>query len=161
MENRLEEISICPMSETDLDEVLSIEADSFPRPWIRNHFLDELNSPHAFPLVAFGPDNRVIGYICPMLVIDEGHILDVAVDKVFRGKGVGRMLVERALQDCRANGAEFVSLEVRISNQSAIRLYENVGFIKTGRRKAYYENGEDALLMEYIFESGEVGRNAV
>lgn len=153
MENRLEEITICPMTETDLDEVLIIETESFPRPWARNHFLDELNSPHAFPLVAIGPKNRVIGYICPMLVIDEGHILDVAVDNAFRGKGAGRMLVERVLQDCREKGAEFVSLEVRLSNFSAIHLYESLGFVETGRRKAYYENGDDALLMEYIFES--------
>jgi len=161
MKSRLEEITICPMTEADLDEVLAIETDSFPRPWARDHFLDELQSPHAFPLIALGPGNRVIGYICPMLVVDEGHILDVAVHKEFRGKGVGRMLVERVLQDCCENGAEFVSLEVRLSNLSAICLYRRLGFIETGRRKAYYENGEDALVMEYIFETGEVSHNAV
>lgn len=92
-----------------------------------------------------------MGYICPMLVLDEGHILDVAVHSNYRGKGIGRMLVERVLHDCSERGAEFVSLEVRQSNESAIGLYRQLGFLETGRRKAYYENGEDALLMEYIY----------
>lgn len=151
MDNRLEEITICPMSESDLDGVLAIEINAFPRPWTRTHFLAELEAPHSFPLVALDAENNVMGYICPMLVLDEGHILDVAVHSNYRGKGVGRMLVERVLHDCSERGAEFVSLEVRQSNESAIGLYRQLGFLETGRRKAYYENGEDALLMEYIY----------
>jgi ribosomal-protein-alanine N-acetyltransferase len=151
MDNRLEEITICPMSESDLDGVLAIENDSFPRPWTRTHFLAELEAAHSFPLVALGKDGTVIGYICPMLVLDEGHILDVAVHHNQRGKGIGKMLVERILLDCRERGAAFVSLEVRLSNLSAIGLYRQFGFMEIGRRKAYYENGEDALLMEYIY----------
>lgn len=161
MDNRLEEITICPMSESDLDDVLVIENNSFPRPWTRKHFLSELEAPQCFPMVALEACRNVIGYICPMLVLDEGHILDVAVHGAFRGKGIGRMLVERVLIDCREKGAAFVSLEVRQSNSSAIGLYLQLGFVETGRRKRYYENGEDALLMEYIFKSGEVGFNAV
>ncbi|WP_243373940.1 ribosomal protein S18-alanine N-acetyltransferase [Geotalea sp. SG265] len=151
MDNRLEELTICPMSESDLDGVLAIESDSFPRPWTRAHFLAELEATHSFPLVALGADNRVIGYICPMLVLDEGHILDVAVHRCYRGRGIGRLLVERVLLDCGERGAAFVSLEVRLSNASAIALYWRLGFTETGRRKAYYENGEDALLMEYSY----------
>ena len=66
-----------------------------------------------------------------------------------------------SLIDCLEKGAEFVALEVRHSNLSAIKLYRQLGFVETGRRKRYYENGEDALLMEYIFKSGEVDCNAV
>lgn len=161
MDNRLEEIIICPMSEKDLDDVLIIENQAFPRPWTRNHFLAELEAPQSFPLIAMGTDSKVMGYICPMLVLDEGHILDVAVHEDFRSKGVGKMLLERALSDCQEQGAAFVSLEVRDSNATAIGLYKQLGFIETGRRKAYYGNGEDALLMEYIFKTGEVSCNAV
>ena len=156
MTQEIAQIAICSMTEADLDEVLAIESDSFPRPWTRDNFLDELKSPHSFPLVAFDSDNGLMGYICPMLVIDEGHILDIAVRKDCRGYGVGRLLVERVLADCQADGAEFVSLEVRFSNLPAIALYLGMGFIETGRRKGYYENGEDAIMMEYIFTGKEV-----
>ncbi len=147
----LDEIVICPMVEADMDEVLAIETASYPRPWLREHFQAELISPHAFPLTAFSADGRVAGYICPVLVLDEGHIMNVAVHPAFRGRGIGQLLVERIIADCRDAGAAFVSLEVRISNEAAIGLYQRLGFVGTGTRRRYYENGEDALLMEYIF----------
>jgi len=150
----MSEITICPMTADDLDQVLAIEQASFPTPWLRQHFLDELNSPHAFPLSAFDGDGRLIGFICPMLLLDEGHIMDVAVDPVCRGKGVGRLLVQRVLDDCRASGGSFVSLEVRVSNTAAIVLYKGMGFVETGLRKRYYKDGEDALMMEYVFTAG-------
>ena len=139
------------MTTEDLDQVLAIEQRSYPLPWLRQRFLDELDSPYAFPLSAFDPAGRLIGYICPMQLLDEGHILDVAVDPALRGCGVGRLLVQQVLDDCRAAGASFVSLEVRASNLAAISLYKKMGFAETGRRKRYYENGEDALMMEFIF----------
>lgn len=145
------EITICPMAEADLEQVLLIEHACFPSPWLRQHFLDELNSPHAFPLSAFDPDGRLVGFICPMLLLDEGHILDVAVHPACRGKGVGKLLVQRVLEDCHSGGASFVSLEVRLSNTPAISLYMGMGFVETGRRKRYYKDGEDALMMEYLF----------
>ncbi len=161
MKDALDDISVCPMTERDLEQVLAIENDAFPLPWTRNHFLDELNSPHSFPLVALGQDGLVLGYVCPMQLLDEGHILDVAVRKDFCGRGVGRLLVETALRMCREKGADFVSLEVRPSNAAAISLYLRLGFAAVGRRKAYYENGEDALLMEYLFNDSEEGGDAV
>lgn len=147
------EITICPMAETDLDQVMEIERASFPLPWLEQHFRDEINSANAFPLSAFDPDGRLVGFICPLQVLDEGHILDVAVDTECRGMGVGRLLVQRVLDDCRLNGASFVSLEVRVSNAGAIALYQQLGFVETGVRKRYYENGEDAVMMEYVFTS--------
>ena len=154
-------ITICPMTEPDVDAVLEIESDSFPRPWSRVHFIAELNSPHSFPLVMLDSSGLVLGYVCPMLILDEGHILDIAVRRELRGKGLGRLLVERVIAECREKGAEFVSLEVRTSNDSAINLYKRLGFIEIGRRKGYYENGEDALLMEYIFTASEECVDAV
>ena len=144
------------MKEEDLDQVLAIERNSFPHPWLRQHFIDELNSPHAAPLSAFDASGRLVGYICPMLLLDEGHILDVAVDPALRGAGVGRLLVRQVLQDCRLGGASFVSLEVRESNLAAIGLYRKMGFAEIGKRKRYYENGEDALMMEYVFGNADL-----
>ncbi len=161
MKDAFDDISVCSMTERDLEQVLAIENDAFPRPWTRDHFLDELRSPHSFPLVALGRDGVVLGYICPMQILDEGHILDVAVRKDFCGKGIGRLLVETSLRMCREKGSDFVSLEVRPSNVAAISLYRRLGFSEVGRRKGYYENGEDALLMQYLFTNNEDGGDAV
>jgi [ribosomal protein S18]-alanine N-acetyltransferase len=157
MKDMLHEITICAMTEADLEEILAIENDSYPLPWNRDHFLDELKSAHAFPLVALVSDGRIAGYICPYLLLEEGHILNVAVHRDFRGRGVGRLLVERVLRDCRAGGADYISLEVRPSNAAALALYRLLGFVETGRRRKYYENGEDAIIMEHIFEGEEAG----
>lgn len=153
------DITLCPMSEKDLDAVLEIEERSFPRPWNRSHFIAELTSPHSFPFVAFDSQDKIIGYICTMVVLDEGHILDVAVAPELRGKRVGDHLVRMGLNECRSRGADYVSLEVRASNLPAITLYKNIGFTEMGIRKRYYENGEDALMMEYIFK--ENGADAI
>lgn len=146
-----DDIFIRPMLESDLTEVLAIESYSFPTPWNREHFLDEIEAPYSFPLVALNDSEILAGYICPMLLLDEGHIMNVAVRIDLRGRGVGKLMIEKVLAECRENEAAYLSLEVRISNYSAIFLYQRLGFIETGRRKNYYENGEDALLMEYLF----------
>jgi len=149
----VEKIVVQPMTEADLEEVLAIETVSFPSPWSRQHFIGELSSPLSFPLVARTAAGAIAGYICCMLVLDEGSILNVAVSPVFRGRGIGRLLAEAALDDLRTRGAAFVALEVRPTNRPALSLYESLGFVVTGRRKAYYENGEDAVLMEYDMKS--------
>jgi ribosomal-protein-alanine N-acetyltransferase len=157
----LENITISPMVEEDLEVVLDIERVSFPAPWCRDHFVAELESPYSFPMVATVLEGEICGYICPMLVIDEGHILNVAVHPGFRGKGIGSLLVEKVIDECRLQGAEYVSLEVRTSNSVAVSLYMKIGFVITGRRKRYYENGEDAYIMEYIFNRKEGDDDAV
>jgi ribosomal-protein-alanine N-acetyltransferase len=141
------------MAEADLEQVIAIEQESFALPWSADHFIDELHSPHSFPLAAVTGGGSVVGFICPFLVLDEGHILDVVVGSTHRGGGIGRLLVETALVMLRDHGAVRVSLEVRVSNVAAISLYRRLGFVETGRRKRYYENGEDALLMDIAFDS--------
>ena len=140
------------MSEEDLDEVFKIESSSFARPWTRRHFLDEIESSLGFPLVAVIPDGSVAGYLCLKILLDEGEILDVAVDPALRGRGIGRLLVDSAFSLCRSRAVGTLQLEVRVGNHEAVGLYRRLGFRETGRRKAYYENGEDALLMDYTLE---------
>jgi len=156
MQNAYIEITIRAMTEADLEEVLAIEFDSFPFPWSRDHFLDELKSSHAFPLVALDREDKIAGYICPRMLLEEGHIFNVAVRRDYRRRGVARLLVGRMLDDCRERGVTLVFLEVRHSNKEAIPLYRQLGFVETGRRRRYYENGEDAILMEYAFNNNEV-----
>jgi ribosomal-protein-alanine N-acetyltransferase len=136
------------MTKADLDAVLAIEAASYPLPWAREHFQDEIDSPFAFPLVALDGEGRVAGYICPTLLLDEGEIRNVAVGFDHRGKGVGQFLVEKVLAECSDRDAALVGLEVRVSNLPARALYLKLGFFETGVRPKYYENGEDAILME-------------
>lgn len=156
MQNTHFEITIRPLTEADLEEVLAIENESYPLPWNRDHFLDELRSGHAFPLVALDREEKIIGYICPRQLLGEGHILNVAVLRDMRGHGVARRLVEQALDDCRKEGGSVVFLEVRHSNKAAIALYRKLGFVETGRRRNYYEMQEDAIMMEYKFSDNGV-----
>ena len=151
----LTDITLRPMTPEDLDQVVGIAQRSFPLPWTVDHYSDELASPHAFPLVAVTVDGGIAGYLCPTLVLDEGEILDVAVRDDFRGLGIGRLLLTEALRLFREQGAQRVWLEVRTSNQAAISLYRALGFRQAGLRERYYENGEDALLMD-IFIGSEV-----
>lgn len=151
----LGDITICPMTEEDLEQVLAIETASYPRPWARGHFLDELRSPYAFPMVAMDGSGSVAGYICSTMLFDEAEIRNVAVRPDLRSHGVGRMLVEYVLSECSNRNASYVGLEVRASNLPARSLYENLGFRETGRRPKYYENGEDAILMECLL--GQTG----
>lgn len=157
----MEGITIRPMTETDLDQVTAVENASYPAPWSRDLFRSELSSPHAFPLSAVLEDGTIAGYICPTLVFDEGEILNVAVRSDLRGKGVGRLLLETALSRLSTMGAARIYLEVRPSNRVAASLYKSCGFVARGRRKAYYENGEDAILMEYDVKDWKENNHAV
>jgi len=157
----MEKITLCPVTEDDLEEVLSLERVSFHYPWSGEHIRNEIRSPLSFPLLVRLADGVCAGYICSMLVLDEGQILNVAVHPSYRGQGVGRILVEAALEEFRKKGASFVTLEVRPSNAAAISLYIRCGFITDGRRKAYYENGEDAILMKYTMNEHKENHHAV
>ena len=149
------------MRETDLDAVLEIESASFSRPWTRRHFLDEIASTCGHPVVALLADGSVAGYLCLQLVLDEAEILDVAVRGDLRGAGVGRVLVEQALARCRDGLVALVRLEVRVGNDPALSLYRRLGFREVGRRGHYYDNGEDAVLMEYTLEQQAKESDAV
>ena len=97
----------------------------------------------------------MIGYLCLRILFDEAEILDVAVDPVQRRSGAGRLLVGAAFDQCREKGVQSLGLEVRVSNLPAIALYRSFGFTDAGVRRRYYENGEDALLMQYDFTHHE------
>lgn len=132
----------------DLKKVLQIESASFSRPWTEQHFQYEIDSPFGHPIVALSDDGTLAGYLCLKLVLDEAEILDVAVAKSRRGMGIGRLLVQWALDFSGERGASLLFLEVRAGNVEAIALYRSFGFREAGRRKNYYDNGEDAILME-------------
>ncbi|MDD4080271.1 MAG: ribosomal protein S18-alanine N-acetyltransferase [Eubacteriales bacterium] len=142
------EVTIRRMALADAKAVHAVEAACFPTPWPEDAFVQEMRAnPVARYLVALEA-GRVIGFAGAHIILDEGHITNVAVLKQSRGRGVGRALVEALMQYAANLGAGYLTLEVRESNTAAISLYASLGFIKVSVRKRYYEdNGEDALLM--------------
>ncbi|MBI5485612.1 MAG: ribosomal protein S18-alanine N-acetyltransferase [Deltaproteobacteria bacterium] len=140
-------IQIRPMTSEDIEQVLHIEQASFPLPWTREHFVSELEARHSFPYVAV-TDGIVAGYVCLMSLFEEAQILDIAVAPEMRGRGIAQELLGHAIAVAREKEAELLALEVRVSNISAIALYERLGFVRTGLRQKYYEGREDAVLME-------------
>lgn len=141
-------IEIREMTLEDLPAIMAIEEESFLTPWSQEAFSEELNiNPLARYFVGVCREG-IFGYIGMWLILDEGHITNIAVGKSFRGRGYGRLLLEEALARARDMGARAFTLEVRESNVPAIKLYSQTGFKVGGRRKNYYRDShEDALLM--------------
>lgn len=136
------------MTLQDLDRIVEIEQLSFTLPWSRSSFYQELtNNPYARYIV-MEHDGQIIGYCGMWLVIDEAHITNIAVLPQFRSKKLGEALMRQAMTLAREEGAQTMTLEVRVSNTVAQSLYRKLGFLNGGIRKRYYsDNQEDALVM--------------
>ena len=143
-----ETVVIDPMRLRDLGEVLKIEKLCFTTPWSKHAFLSELlDNDRAYYLVAKVGD-RPVGYIGVWLVAGEGHITNVAVHPDFRMRGIGGRLLRAVEELAAARGHRRMTLEVRVSNETAQRLYRKLGYIAAGVRRRYYrDNDEDALIM--------------
>ena len=133
---------------SDVDDVQEIEKGCFSVPWSRESFVQEITENKCARYLVLELSGRVIAYAGMWLVMDEGHITNIAVHPDFRGRGYGER-VTRALMQCASdNGMVWMTLEVRRSNLVAQALYRKVGFFDVGYRKRYYEdNREDALIM--------------
>lgn len=142
-------LSLRPMREEDLLQVIAIEEEVYPFPWTLGIFQDCLRVGYCCWVMVL--DKEVVGYGVMSVVIDESHILNLCVHPHRQSKGLGRRLLLRLLKIARQHGAETAFLEVRVGNQVALRLYESLGFVEIGRRRNYYpaqEGGrEDALVM--------------
>lgn len=135
------------MQEDDIPEILKIERTSFTSPWSEGAFLHEIYNPYALTKVAL-LDNRIIGYVCVQYILDEGHILNLAIHPDHRRRGYGTALMVEVLKILKEKGCRFIYLEVRKSNTSAKLFYERFGFRIAGVRKNYYRSPkEDASLM--------------
>lgn len=140
-------ISIREMHLGDVPEALRIERLSFSTPWSEASFLSEVYGQRSFTRVA-ECGGALVGYICMRHVADECHLLDLAVDPDYRGRGVAGMLLNSGFEAMREEGCRFLFLEVRESNIPSLKLYEKLGFKVTGLRKAYYlKPTEDAVIM--------------
>ncbi len=134
--------------EKDVKSMAEMDILCFSAPWSEKSFETEIKeNPLAFYIVA-EIDDKMTGYAGLWLVMDEGHITNVAVHPDFRRRGIGEALISIMLEHTIKNGIKSHTLEVRVSNDAAISLYEKFGFQSAGIRKNYYEdNGEDAIIM--------------
>lgn len=141
-----------PMQAGDLAEVLALENSVYPHPWSMANFADSLASQYQAWILR-DPDGTLIGYFLLMAIVDEAHLLNVAVAAERQGQGLGLLLLNQAVACARGLGMASVLLEVRPSNLRALQVYERYGFQQIGRRKGYYpaaqQQREDAIVMRF------------
>jgi len=145
--NKYGHITVRPAVPDDLDEICSLEQACSQNPWSRSGIAEELFASNSIFLVLQTIEKQIIGFACSLLILNELHIFETVVRQDFRSGGLGCMLINRLLSEAAAKNAARACLEVRISNHSAIRVYDKCGFKRDTIRKGYYQNGEDALLM--------------
>lgn len=152
---KISEIYIVPMSKDDIEGVVAIEEEAYGKHhWAKASFYDEISNNLAKYYCAKTKTGELVGYAGTWHIIDEGHITTIAVKKEYLRNHIGEAIINRIIEDCYKNNIKYLTLEVRVSNIPAIKLYEKYGFQSLGTRKAYYQdNNEDALIMwtENIF----------
>ena len=131
----------------DLNGIEAIEKRAYPTPWSRSMFASELAKPTSICLGAFEGE-ELVGYVVNSRYVDAWHVMNVAVDPDRQRRGIATTLLERLFELTADDERRGYTLEVRMSNDGAIRLYEQLGFEARGIRRGYYtDNREDALIM--------------
>lgn len=139
---------IKPFAKEYVDEVTVIDKLSFKIPWSRESFLRELETNDNAHYIVLFNDDKLIGYAGIWLILDEGHITNVAVHPAYRTQGAGTRLMDALIEICHKNNIISMTLEVRKSNTDALSLYKKYDFVEEGVRKFYYaDNKEDAIIM--------------
>ena len=133
----------------DLNAIEEIERTSYPTPWSRSMFAGELAKPSSICLGAVEAEkDALVGYLIISRYVDAWHVMNIAVAPEYRRRGIARSLMERLFEVTARDARRGYTLEVRVSNEAAIRLYEELGFKTRGIRRGYYtDNREDALIM--------------
>lgn len=148
-------LKIVPMQKEHLDEVIKVEEKAYgEHHWSKESFFNELNNQLAKYFCAFNEQGELVGYCGCWQILEEAHITNVAVSPDFRRQNVGEALLVAIIKSCYKEMVKYLTLEVRVSNEPAIKLYEKYGLKSLGIRKGYYQdNNEDALIMwtENIF----------
>lgn len=140
-------MQIIRMRKEDIIQIAALEKQVFSMPWSEQGFLDTLSMPNVIFYEAVEAA-QVCGYCGIYLAADEGEITNVAVDPAYRRRGIAESMVTKLMEAAAGEGARQFVLEVRASNEPAIRLYEKLGFTGCGVRKHFYEKPtEDAIVM--------------
>ncbi len=143
------EVEIRKMLASDVSGVSELDKLCFANPWSNESFEYEIcSNPLAFYLVAEAENGLIVGYMGIWHILDEGHITNVAVHPELRGRGLADKLISEVIACSDVAGVRRYTLEVRVSNASALHVYKKFGFKEAGVRPNYYEdNGEDAIIM--------------
>jgi [ribosomal protein S18]-alanine N-acetyltransferase len=151
-------IELRRLAQRDLEAIERIERRSYPTPWSRSMFASEMAKPSSISLGAFSTETgELVGYLVISRYVDAWHVMNIAVAPEYRRQGIAVALFERLFETTASDGRRGYTLEVRISNEAAIRLYERLGFQSRGVRRGYYtDNREDALIMWRDPELAEV-----
>ena len=141
------ELIIKPLTEENVDAVCVLEEEAFSMPWHRESFLEMIMNKDACYLV--GISEREVVASCGLRnIVGDGEITNVVTKASMRGKGIGKRMLLKLMEEGGKMGVEAYTLEVRKSNMAAIHLYESLGFVTEGVRKNFYEDPtEDALIM--------------
>jgi ribosomal-protein-alanine N-acetyltransferase len=132
---------------SDLDAIETIERSAYRTPWSRSMFASELAKPRSMSIAALD-DGQLVGYLVISRYVDAWHVMNVAVAPSHRRQGIATAMLERLFESTRRDTGRGYTLEVRVSNRDAIRLYERLGFEIRGKRRGYYtDDREDALIM--------------
>ncbi len=132
----------------DCTQVHGIEEMVFPTPWSLRDFEKEMTVNRCARYLVAEEDGKIVGFAGAWMILDESHMTNIAVLPEYRGRGIGRRLMESLMQYASNLGVSYMTLEVRAGNEKAQALYASLGFIRVSVRKKYYEdNGEDGFLM--------------
>ncbi len=138
-----------PLDAARLEQVLQIEQRAYPHPWTRGNFMDALRSGYHARLLLAGEE--LLGYYVAMQGVDEVHLLNITVAPDYQRQGWGRVMLDALALWARSVHAQWLWLEVRVSNTRAVAIYEAHGYRRVGLRKGYYPAGhgqrEDAVVM--------------
>ena len=140
-----------------LDSVLEIERESNPYPWTARNFGDCIKK--GYYSMVLEDNERLVGFAIMAISSEESHLLNIGVNKDFRGSGFGEQILKKMIIAAEVMGSKKIILEVRVSNKIAYRLYEKLGFHEIGERKKYYrlsEGREDAYVMSKTLKKGFV-----
>jgi ribosomal-protein-alanine N-acetyltransferase len=142
-------LSLQLLSADLLDQVVALDQACFGQLWSAAQYQRELASPNSDILVLLNQETHaLLAYGCVWAIVDEAHITIVAVHPQHRQQGLGQLMLWGLLQAATNRHLARATLEVKVSNQPAIQLYERFGFVTAGRRKKYYaDTGEDALIL--------------
>lgn len=136
------------MTEEDIEQVYEIEISSFTLPWTKEAFFNEMTMNQYAKYIVMELSHLVIGYCGMWIILDECHITNIAVLPEYRGRKLGEALLKQVIDFSKSLGVRLITLEVRVSNVVAQKLYKKYGFQAGGIRKNYYaDNHEDALVM--------------
>ncbi|MBR2706068.1 MAG: ribosomal protein S18-alanine N-acetyltransferase [Mogibacterium sp.] len=142
----------------DVPAISRIEQESFDSPWSADEITKDVMSKDGSIYVAvIESDGEKAGYAEMRTVAGEAQIYNIVIDRTFRGKGLGEMLLRHLIDKAKETGCSLVTLEVRGGNEAAMELYHKLGFKEVGRRKGYYiKGGEDAVLMDLALGGFEI-----